>query len=86
MLQLKDTINPYERVIFFIENFQLIRYCFEVFFRIKVLIYLGLSKELIRKRFSYDRRFVAYYENLFGQTIKAEDCGTGEYDDIMQSI
>lgn len=24
MLQLKDTINPYERVIFFIENFQLI--------------------------------------------------------------
>lgn len=63
-----------------------ITYCFEVFFRIKVLIYLGLSKELIRKRFSYDRRFVAYYENLFGQTIKAEDCGTGEYDDIMQSI
>ena len=63
-----------------------ITYCFEVFFRIKVLIYLGLSKELIRKRFSYDRRFVAYYENIFGQTIKAEDCGTGEYDDIMQSI
>ena len=25
MLQLKDTINPYERVIFFIENFQIIR-------------------------------------------------------------
>jgi hypothetical protein len=25
VLQLKDTINPYERVIFFIENFQLIR-------------------------------------------------------------
>ncbi|MEZ3495507.1 MAG: hypothetical protein K1W38_25280, partial [Lachnospiraceae bacterium] len=24
VLQLKDTINPYERVIFFIENFQLI--------------------------------------------------------------
>lgn len=22
----------------------------------------------------------------FGQVIKAEDCGTGEYDDIMQSI
>lgn len=63
-----------------------ITYCFEVFFRIEVLIHLGLSKELIRKRFSYDRRFVAYYENLFGQTIKEEDCRTGEYDDIMQSI
>lgn len=63
-----------------------ITYCFEVFFRIEVLIHLGLSKELIRKRFSYDRRFVAYYENLFGQTIKEVDCGTGEYDDIMQSI
>ena len=35
---------------------------------------------------SYDRRFVAYYENLFGQIIKVENCGTGEYDDIMQSI
>lgn len=63
-----------------------ITYCFEVFFRVEVLMQLGLSKELIRKRFSYDRRFVAYYENLFGQTIKAEECGTGEYDDIMQSI
>ena len=63
-----------------------ITYCFEVFFRIEVLIHLGLSKELIRKRFSYDRRFVAYYENLFGQAIKAEDGGTGEYDDIMQSV
>ncbi len=63
-----------------------ITYCFEVFFRVEVLIQLGLSEELIRKRFSYDRRFVAYYENLFGQEIKVEDCGTGEYDDIMQSI
>lgn len=63
-----------------------ITYCFEVFFRVEVLIKLGLSKELIRKRFSYDRKFVAYYENLFGQTIKVENCGTGEYDDIMQSI
>lgn len=63
-----------------------ITYCFEVFFRIEVLIHLGLSKELIQKRFSYDRRFVAYYENLFGQAIKEEDCRTGEYDDIMQSI
>lgn len=63
-----------------------ITYCFEVFFRIEVLIHLGLSKELIRKRFSYDRKFVAYYKNLFGQAIKAEECGTGEYDDIMQSI
>lgn len=63
-----------------------ITYCFKVFFRVEVLIKLGLSKELIRKRFSYDRKFVAYYENLFGQTIKVENCGTGEYDDIMQSI
>lgn len=63
-----------------------ITYCFEVFFRVEVLIKLGLSKELIRKRFSYDRTFVAYYENLFGQAIKVENCGTGEYDDIMQSI
>lgn len=63
-----------------------ITYCFEVFFRIEVLIHLGLSKELIRKRCSYDRRFVAYYENLFGQTIGEADCRTGEYDDIMQSI
>ena len=63
-----------------------ITYCFEVFFRIEVLIHLGLSKELIRKRCSYDGRFVAYYENLFGQTIGEADCGTGEYDDIMQSI
>lgn len=63
-----------------------ITYCFEAFFRIEVLIQLGLSKELIRKRFSYDRMFVEYYKSLFGQTIKAEDCGTGEYDDIMESI
>lgn len=63
-----------------------ITYCFEVFFRIEVLIQLGLSKELIRKRFSYDCKFVAYYENLFGQAIEVENCGTGEYDDIMQSI
>lgn len=63
-----------------------ITYCFEVFFRIEVLIQLGLNKELIRKRFFYDRTFVAYYENLFGQSIKVENCGTGEYDDIMQSI
>lgn len=63
-----------------------ITYCFEVFFRVEVLIQLGLCKELIRKRFSYDTRFVAYYKNLFGQKIKEEDCGTGEYDDIMQSI
>lgn len=60
-----------------------ITYCFEVFFRIEVLIHLGLSKELIRKRCSYDRRFVAYYENLFGQAIGEADCRTGEYDDIM---
>lgn len=63
-----------------------ITYCFEIFFRVEVLIQLGLSKELIRKRFSYDRMFVTYYENLFGKTIKEEDCGTGEFDDIMQSI
>ena len=61
-------------------------YCFEVFFRVEVLIKLGLSKELIRKRFSYDRTFVVYYEDLFGQEIKIENCGTGEYDDIMQGI
>ena len=63
-----------------------ITYCFEIFFRIEVLIQLGLSKKLIRKRFSYDRKFVACYENLFEQTIKVENCETGEYDDIMQSI
>ena len=62
-----------------------VTYCFKSFFRIEVLMQLGLNEELIRKRFSYDRLFVAYYENLFGQTIKLEDGGTGEYDDIMQS-
>lgn len=60
-----------------------ITYCFEVFFRIEVLIRLGLSEQLIRKRLSYDKNFVEYYEILFGQAIKAEDCGTGEYDSIM---
>ena len=62
MLQLKDTINPYERVIFFIENFQLISYIQKFIFfagrhsfgvymvhwviMLKVMEYLPMQSEL----------------------------------------
>ena len=40
--------------------------------------------QLIRKRLSYDRRFVAVYDKLFNLKIRLEEqFNTGEYDRIM---
>lgn len=59
-------------------------YCYKTFFRVEILLELGLDIKLIRNRLSYDRMFVGCYDNLFHLKIKVdEDFGTGEFDDLM---
>lgn len=59
-------------------------YCYNVFFRVEVLSEIGVDIQLIRKRLSYDRYFVAVYDKLFNLKIKPEEqLNTGEYDRIM---
>ena len=61
--------------------------CYKVFFRVEVLLELGMDISLIRKRFSRDRYFVASYSKLFNLKIKPEeDFETGEYDRIMRGF
>lgn len=58
--------------------------CYKVFFRVEVLLELGVDISLIRKRFSRDRYFVGSYSKLFNLKIKLEEnFETGEYDRIM---
>ncbi len=61
-------------------------YIFKVFIRLKILIILGIDKELIRRRLSFDRSFVGHYQNLFGLKIENDYknfSDTGEFDDFM---
>ena len=61
--------------------------CYKVFFRVEVLLELGIDISLIRKRFSHDRYFVGSYNNLFNLKIKQEEnFETGEYDRIMRGF
>ncbi len=61
--------------------------CYKVFFRLEVLLELGMDISLIRKRFSRDRYFVGSYNNLFNLKIMLdEDFETGEYDRIMRGF
>lgn len=61
--------------------------CYKVFFRVEVLLELGVDISLIRKRFSHDRYFVGSYDKLFNLKIKVEeDFETGEYDRIMRGF
>lgn len=61
--------------------------CYKVFFRVEVLLELGVDISLIRKRFTRDRYFVGSYKNLFNLEIKKEDdFETGEYDRIMREF
>ena len=61
--------------------------CYKVFFRVEVLLELGMDISLIRKRLSRDRYFVGSYSNLFNLKIKLEeDFETGEYDRIMREF
>ncbi len=61
--------------------------CYKAFFRMEVLLELGVNISLIRKRFSRDRYFVGSYSNLFNLKIKLEDdFETGEYDRIMRGF
>lgn len=61
--------------------------CYKVFFRVEVLLELGVDISLIRKRFSHDRYFVGSYSKLFDLKIKLEDSfETGEYDNIMRGF
>ena len=61
--------------------------CYKVFFRVEVLLELGMDISLIRKRFSRDKYFVGSYNNLFHLKIKLEEnFETGEYDRIMRGF
>lgn len=61
--------------------------CYKVFFRVEVLLELGVDISLIRKRFSCDRCFVGSYNKLFNLKIKLEEnFETGEYDRIMRDF
>lgn len=74
------THNP----ILTLDEIQWVIYCYKVFFRVEVLLDIGMDIQLIRKRLSYDRRFVAVYDKLFNLKIKPEEqFSTGEYDRIM---
>lgn len=59
--------------------------CYMAFFRIIILKRLGVSNELIRMRFMFNRKFVEAYRALFGLSIKnmGENHNTGEFDDMM---
>ena len=61
--------------------------CYKAFFRLEVLLELGVDICLIRERFSHDRCFVGSYSNLFNLKIKLEgNFETGKYDRIMRGF
>lgn len=67
-----------------IEEIDLITYCYKTFFRIRILLELGMNETLIRNRLLHDRVFVNSYQKIFGLQIKSEGgFDTSEYDSIM---
>ena len=68
-----------------IDKLQAVNYCYKTFFRVLVLSRMGLSDKLIRNRLLFDRKFVAYYQVLFGLKILKEDSysDTGSFDNLM---
>lgn len=66
-----------------IEEMDCITYCYKTFFRIRVLLELGISEALIKKRLLHDRLFVDSYQKVFELQINVENYNTGEYDSIM---
>lgn len=68
-----------------IDKLQAVNYCYKTFFRVMVLSKMGLTEKLIRNRLLFDRKFVAFYQMLFGLEILKEDShtDTGDFDDLM---
>ena len=68
-----------------IDKLQAVNYCYKTFFRVMVLSKMGLTEKLIRNRLLFDRKFVAFYQMLFGLKILKEDShtDTGDFDDLM---
>ena len=68
-----------------IDKLQAVNYCYKTFFRVMVLSKMGLTEKLIRNRLLFDRKFVAFYQMLFGLKILKEGShtDTGDFDDLM---
>lgn len=68
-----------------IDKLQAVNYCYKTFFRVMVLSKMGLTEKLIRNRLLFDRKFVAFYQMLFGLKILKEDSytDTGIFDNLM---
>lgn len=68
-----------------IDKLQAVNYCYKTFFRVMVLSKMGLTDKLIRNRLLFDRKFVAFYQILFGLKILKEDSytDTGDFDNLM---
>ena len=68
-----------------IDKLQAVNYCYKTFFRVLVLSRMGLSDKIIRNRLLFDRKFVAFYQVLFGLKILKEDSysDTGSFDNLM---
>lgn len=68
-----------------IDKLQAVNYCYKMFFRVLVLSRMGLSDKIIRNRLLFDRKFVAFYQVLFGLKILQEDSysDTGSFDNLM---
>lgn len=68
-----------------IDKLQAVNYCYKTFFRVMVLSKMGLTEKLIRNRLLFDRKFVAFYQILFGLKILKEDSytDTGDFDNLM---
>ena len=68
-----------------IDKLQAVNYCYKTFFRVLVLSRMGLSDKIIRNRLLFDRKFMAFYQVLFGLKILKEDSysDTGSFDNLM---
>lgn len=68
-----------------IDKLQAVNYCYKTFFRVLVLSRMGLSEKIIRNRLLFDRKFVVFYQMLFGLMIFKEDSysDTGSFDNLM---
>lgn len=68
-----------------IDKLKAVNYCYKTFFRVLVLRKMGLPDKLIRNRLLFDRKFVFFYQVLFGLKILKEDSysDTGSFDNLM---
>lgn len=68
-----------------IDKLQAVNYCYKTFFRVLALSRMGLSDKIIRNRLLFDRKFVAFYQVLFGLKVLKEDSysDTGSFDNLM---